>query len=66
MQVKQIGADYWQVTDGDRWWTVKSVANYGMRYWLITNSRGRVLNSTGATGQRVLAAIRATNLTSGR
>lgn len=63
MKVKQISPDYWQVSDGGKWWTAKSIANFGLRYWHITNSRGCVLNATGMTGQRVIAAIHASQTT---
>lgn len=58
MKVKQIDADFWQVNDGHKWWTAKSVANFGLRYWLITNSRGTSVDPGGPTGRRVIAAIR--------
>lgn len=58
MRVTQIGSDFWRVADGNRWWIAKSVANFGMRYWHITNSRGMVIASSGPTGRRVIAAIR--------
>lgn len=58
MKVKQISEDFWRITDGGKWWTAKSVANFGLRYWHITNSRGTLIDSGGPTGRRVIAAIR--------
>ena len=58
MKVKEIDPDYWQVSDGHKWWTAKSVANFGLRYWHITNSRGTVIDPGGPTGRRVVSAIR--------
>jgi hypothetical protein len=58
MQVQRIYDDFWQVSNGDKWWTVKSENGYGLRYWIITNSRGRILDSTGPVAQRILRAIR--------
>ncbi|OHU46104.1 hypothetical protein BKG82_28390 [Mycobacteroides chelonae] len=59
MKVEQAGTNFWRVTDGTRTWTVKSAANFGLRYWTIDNSRGTRLAPGGPTGQRIIAAIRA-------
>lgn len=58
MKVEQIGADFWKVTEGHKHWNAKAVANFGLRYWHITNSRGAVLDAGGPTGLRIVAAIR--------
>ncbi|OOK65202.1 hypothetical protein BZL29_7822 [Mycobacterium kansasii] len=58
MKVEQVDADFWRVTEGHKRWTAKSVRNFGLRYWLITNGRGLVVDPGGPTGRRVIAAIR--------
>lgn len=59
MKVEQAGTNFWRVTDGTRSWAVKSIPNFGLRYWTIDNNRGTRLAPRGPTGQRIIAAIRA-------
>ncbi|MEW2480034.1 hypothetical protein AB0876_10625 [Mycobacterium sp. NPDC049093] len=58
MKVEQVSEDFWRVTEGNKSWTAKTVANFGLRYWVIDNSRGTRLDPGGPTGRRVIAAIR--------
>lgn len=60
MKVERVSEDFWRVTDGHKSWTAKTVVNFGLRYWVIGNSRGTRVDPGGPTGRRVIAAIRKT------
>lgn len=53
MNVRELGAGYYQVTSGGRWWTaMRTTAG-----WNIQNEAGRQLRPEGTVGTRILAAI---------
>ena len=54
MRVQQIDSDYFEVSDGDKWWSLKRT---GFSGWFITNRRGQVVRSTGPTGKRLINAV---------
>ncbi|SIE26088.1 hypothetical protein [Mycobacteroides abscessus] len=54
MRVLQLEADFFEVSEGDKWWTLKRSGESG---WFITNSGGRVVQSTGPTGKRLIQAV---------
>jgi len=47
MKVERVSEDFWRVTDGHKSWTAKTVANFGLRYWVIGNSRGTRVDPGG-------------------
>lgn len=55
MQAKHRGHDYYEVVDGDKWWTL-ILATSGT--WVITNHRGQQVRQDGALGKKLFAAIR--------
>ncbi|WP_158498026.1 hypothetical protein [Mycolicibacterium austroafricanum] len=54
MRVVQISEGYFEVSDGDKWWTLR---RNGFRGWLICNRRGQVVASGGPTGKKLIQAV---------
>lgn len=54
MRVVQISEGYFEVSDGDKWWTLRS---NGFGGWLICNRRGQVVASGGPTGKKLIQAV---------
>ncbi len=56
MRASEASPRFWNVDDGKgRRWTVRST---GFGGHVILNSRGQVVSTSGATGRRILAAVR--------
>lgn len=56
MKVTRLQEDYYQVEDGNRWWTAKYLPHLPGS-WHIENRKGREVSPTGLTGRRVIAEI---------
>lgn len=54
LRVKQVEADYFEVSEGDKLWTLARTGHSG---WFITNRRGQVVSSAGPTGMRLIQAV---------
>lgn len=54
LKVVQVEADYFEVSEGDKLWTL---ARTGPSGWFITNRRGQVVLATGPTGKRLIQAV---------
>lgn len=55
VKYKQASPPYWEVVAGHKWWSV--AYNRETYRYLITNHAGRILDETGPTGRKVLAAV---------
>jgi hypothetical protein len=54
MRAKLIDTDYYEVVDGEKWYSAKLMVN---GRWFVTNHRGRGINQGSAIHRRVVAAI---------
>lgn len=54
MKAKQIEPGYWQVVDGEKWYTAKRLDN---GQWFVRNHHMRSINQGSAIHRRVTSAI---------
>lgn len=61
MKVTRIDTDYWQVVDGEKWYTVKLLREMKTpsARWLIVNRAGHQLDYWARTGQALVNAVNA-------
>lgn len=55
MQVNHHGHGYYEVVDGDKWWTLILMTN---GVWNVTNHRGQQIKQDGPLGRKLFRAIR--------
>ena len=54
MKARKIGHGYYEVVDGEKWYTASLLTN-GL--WFVVNHRGTAIRQQSAVHRRVIAAI---------
>lgn len=54
MNVMERGIAFYEVSDGERWWTVSGPAESG---WGICNETLRVVSPDGRLGKKIIGAV---------
>ena len=54
MKVTELEPGFFEVLDGQRWWTASYKEGGG---WFIVNEHGRTIRNTGTQGKKILAAL---------
>ena len=55
MRAGRIGVGYYEVTHGQKWWTVAQLTDGG---WNITNHRGQGVKADGRLGRTLIHHVR--------